>query len=151
MMFYIVAPAFDFPLTYPKNLDLLQIVSPVFLGYLGSATHFIFQKPAPDVPVQNQYLGMLIIGPILIYTLVTVGSLIAFGYSNRAGAPIGRGMSIENLATALSASLGVLAVTTGVISSYLFVAPADRIPETPRSSEPAAAIGAVNSVHEQDG
>jgi hypothetical protein len=31
-----------FPLTYPKNLELLQIVSPVFLGYLGAATHFIF-------------------------------------------------------------------------------------------------------------
>jgi len=32
-------------------------------------------------------------------------------------------MSVDNLATSLSVALGVLAVTTGVITSYLFVAP----------------------------
>jgi hypothetical protein len=123
MVFLLTAPAFSFPLTYPKNLDLLQIVSPVFLGYLGSASHFIFQNNPPAVPVQNQFLGMLIKGPIVIYVFAVAGALASFGYSNRVGAPIGGGMSVDNLATALSLSLGVLAVTTGIISSYLFVAP----------------------------
>lgn len=123
MAFLLVAPAFGFPLPYPKNLDLLQIVSPVFLGYLGSASHFIFQRPAPTVPVQNQYLGVLLKGPLVIYLFAVIGSLIAFGYSNRTGASVGTGMSVDNLATALSLCLGVLAVTTGVLSSYLFVTP----------------------------
>jgi len=132
--FFLVAPVFGYPLQYPKNLDLLQIVSPVFLGYLGAASHFIFQNPAPSIPVQNQYLGLLIKGPLIIYTIAVGGALAAFGYSNRADSEIGSGMSVDNLATALSIALGVLAVTTGVLSSYLFVAPnnpqqTDREPE----------------------
>jgi len=133
ILFYLIAPAIGFPLSYPKNIDLLQIVTPVFLGYLGAATHFIFQNTAPQIPVQNEFLGMLVIGPIVIYAVVTIGSLLAFAYMNRAGVPLGSGMSVDNLATALSLSLGVLAVTTGIISSYLFVAPnapSIRKPET---------------------
>ena len=123
IIFLFSAPAFNFPLNYPKNLDLLQIISPVFLGYLGSASHFIFQNPAPPVPVQNQFLGLLVKGPIAIYAIAIIAAFASFGYSNRVGAPIGSGMSVDNLATALSAALGILAVTTGVITSYLFVAP----------------------------
>jgi len=121
MVFLIVGPSFGFPMEYPKNLHLIEIVSPVFLGYLGAASHFIFQNPAPDVPVQNEFLGILVRGPI--YTMAVVSALAAFAYSNRAGAEIGSGMSEDALGTALSLSLGVLAVTTGAITSYLFVSP----------------------------
>jgi hypothetical protein len=131
MVFLLVAPVVGFPLSYPRNLDLLQIVSPVFLGYLGSASHFIFQNPAPAVPVQNQFLGLLVKGPLAIYVLAAGGSLAAFGYANRMMAAPGTGMSVESLGTALSLSLGVLAVTTGIISSYLFVAPKSAAPAVP--------------------
>ena len=123
IVFLLAAPAIGFPLSYPKNLDLLQIVSPVFLGYLGSASHFVFQPAPQALPVQNQFLGMLVRGPIIIYTFAIMTALATFGYSNRIGATIGSGMSVDNLATALSVALGVLAVTTGIITSYLFVPP----------------------------
>jgi len=116
-----VCPIIGFPLQYPKNLELLQLISPVFLGYLGAASHFIFQNPVPEVPVVPQFLGLLVKGPIIIYTAVVFGAFAAFAYSNRVGAPIGSGMSAENLSTAISIALGLLAVTTGVISSYLFL------------------------------
>jgi hypothetical protein len=123
MAFLLIAPSLGFPLIYPKNINLLQIVTPVFLGYLGAATHFIFQNPVPVAPVQNQFLGILIKGPLILYILSVVSAFFAFGYTNRVGAPIGGGMGVDNLGTALSISLGVLAVTTSVISSYLFAAP----------------------------
>jgi len=123
IVFFVAAPALGFPLQYPKNLDLLQIVSPVFLGYLGAASHFIFQNPAPDVPVQNEFLGLLVKGPIIIYSAAVIAALSAFAYSNRQGAVIGNGMSIDALAMTMSISLGVLAVSTGILTSYLFVAP----------------------------
>jgi len=123
MVFFLIAPSFNFPLTYPGNLNILQIISPVFLGYLGSASHFIFRSQSTIVLVENQYLGLLVKGPLLIYFFVVTGAIVAFGYSNRYGAPMGSGMSVDNLSTALSLALGLLAVTTGVISSYLFAAP----------------------------
>lgn len=73
MLFLLVAPTIGFPLSYPKNLNLLQIVSPIFLGYLGAASHFIFQNPAPAVPVQNRFLGLLVKGPLVIYVLAAGG------------------------------------------------------------------------------
>ena len=121
MAFLVVAPITGYPLVYPKNIDLLQIISPVFLGYLGSASHFVFQNPPQDVPVQNQFLGLLVKGPLLIYTVVITLAFASFGYANRASAAPGSGMSVDNLATTLSLALGVLAVTTGIITSYLFV------------------------------
>ena len=43
-VFFIVAPAFNFPLSFGEAIRLLEIVAPVFLGYLGSATQFLFLK-----------------------------------------------------------------------------------------------------------
>ena len=137
MAFLLLAPAFGYPLPYPKNLDLLQLISPVFLGYLGAASHFVFHTPAPGMPVQNQYLGPLLVGPLLLYAGAVGAALGAFGYTNRADAPVGVGMSVANLATALSLCLGVLAATTGVLSSYLFMV-ANR-PPTPAAQAPATA------------
>lgn len=137
MIFLLIAPVINFPLSYPKNLDLLQMVGPVFLGYLGAAAHFIFQNPAPAVPVQKQFLGLLVKGPLAIYVLAAGSSLGAFAYANRAGVPLGSGMSVGNLATALSLSLGVLTVTTSVISSYLFVAPSSGQVSPATSADPS--------------
>lgn len=122
VIFFLVAPAVGYPLEYPKNLEILQLILPVFLGYLGAAAHFVFKTPVPSVPAQNQFLGLLIRGPILVYVLAVLAVVIAFGYSNRIGAPIGPGMSVANLTTALAIALSILAATTGVLSSYLFVA-----------------------------
>ena len=58
---------------------------------------------------------------VIVYCLAVLAAIAAFGYSNRVGAPIGSGMSVDNLATSLSISLGLLAATTSVIISYLFV------------------------------
>jgi hypothetical protein len=122
-LFLSMAPAFGFPLQFPKNLDLLQVVGPVFLGYLGAAAAFIFKDPPPEVPVNEKFLGPLVIGPILIYALFVVGVFWAFGFSNRDQAAIGSGMSVDALSRSLAIALGILAATTSVISSNLFVVP----------------------------
>ena len=134
VIFLFIAPVF-FPLEYPKNLDLLQIVTPVFLGYLGSSAHFVFMTPPPSVPANSQFLGLLVRGPIVIYACAMIAAFGAFGYSNRAGAPIGGAMSVDNLATAISISLGILAATTGIIVSYLFVANQGTIAAVPAPSQ----------------
>lgn len=139
MLFLILAPAFGFPLDYPRNLDLLQIIVPVFFGYLGAAAHFIFRTPTPTVSAVNDLLGMMLKGPVFIYIAVVVAAIIGFGYSNRPGAAIGSGMSVEALSTSLTIALSLLAVSTGVISSYLFaVNDAQKIPPpTPPVAQPA--------------
>jgi len=70
--FLFVAPSLNIGLKSPQNLDVLQIVAPVFFGYLGAAAAFIFREPPPDLPVNERYLGPLAIGPLVIYILFLV-------------------------------------------------------------------------------
>jgi len=120
MAFLFIAPVVGFPLEYPKNLNILQIVTPVFLGYLGLAVHYIFRQPAPTVTVNEEFLGLLAIGPICVYTIAMLSAFGAFGYANRSGAPIGSGMTFDSLSTSVSLSLGILSAVTSILVSYLF-------------------------------
>ena len=119
--FFLLAPLAGYPLEFRQALRIFQIVFPVFFGYLGSATHFVFKAPARPKIVPNPALfGILVRGPLFIFAIASVIALIAFGWSNRRAAPPGTGMGIEDLATVISGALGLLAVTTGVVTAYLF-------------------------------
>lgn len=118
--FLLVAPIIGIPIEFDKSLGLLQIVAPVFVGYLGSAAHFVFMSPPPEVPVQVQFLDIIVKGPIFVYVLIVAAAFIGFTYSNRTGALIGGGMSLEALSAALTIALGLLSSSTAVVVSYLF-------------------------------
>jgi hypothetical protein len=123
LMFFVVAPALDYPLTWEQGTRIVEIVIPVFLGYLGSATHFLFQeKKRRDVRIPDvSDIGYVLIrGPVVVFVLISSSALFAFGYSNRSGAQGGSGMSVDTLAWAITSALGILAVTTSVATSYLF-------------------------------
>ena len=123
-VFFLVAPAVRYPLTWEQSVRVFEVVLPVFVGYLGTSTHFLFhgRTKAREVQLQDssQILGLLIKGPIVIFGLVSVSILFAFGFSNRSGASNGEGMSVDTLSWAFTAVLGFMAVTTNVAVSYLF-------------------------------
>jgi hypothetical protein len=103
-------------------MSILQIVLPVFLGYVGAATQFAFgsqQAHAPEVHT-NPMMNILVKGPIMVFGLALLGGVFAFGYSNRSDAPAGEGMRVDDLATVVTTALGLLAVSTNAIVAYLF-------------------------------
>lgn len=123
-IFFLVAPAIGFPLEYEHAIRLLQISTPVFFGYLGSASRFVFnanqQSETAHLHVKNPLMGLLIRGPFIIFGLVSVTCLFAFGFSNSTHAAPGTGMDVDTLATIITTVLGLLAVTTNVAVSALF-------------------------------
>lgn len=122
--FFIVAPACGYPLRFDQSFKLLEIILPVFVGYLGSATQFVFSKHEPVGPeVHGQraaFVGLLVRGPILVFSLGLVSAVVAFGITNRPGAPAGTGMSVDALSGIVTAALSLQAASTGAIVSYLF-------------------------------
>src|SRR5688572_15605335 len=92
-LFLVVAPAFDFPLMYDQSWRLLQIIFPVFLGYLASAAHFVFstaREPQDEEVNRAQRLGqhaelaaLLIRWPVLIFGVLVIAAIGVFGYTNR--------------------------------------------------------------------
>ena len=123
-VFFLAAKPLGFPLDWDESQRIVEILLPVFLGYLGTATHFLFHNPKTDVELQlgakGSLLGLLIKGPIIIFAVASIAILFAFGYSNRHGAPQDSGMSVDQLAWSFTAALGILAASSSVAVSYLF-------------------------------
>jgi hypothetical protein len=125
-IFFLVAPAFHYPLEFKESMRLIEITLPVFLAYLGTATQFLFRhpdrKPVVTTRVRSkEMLSILVKGPIVLFACMTIALLFTFGYSNRpTGKELEGGMSLDVLATALSAALGLLTVSTSTIVANLF-------------------------------
>lgn len=121
-VFFILAPVFGYPLRYSQSFTILQIIFPVFVGYLGAATQFVFQKipPASGAITARPMLELMVKGPVMIFCIMVLSTVVAFGYSNRLSAPPGDGMSVDLLSSTVTVALGLLAVTTNVTVAYLF-------------------------------
>jgi hypothetical protein len=119
LFFFIVAPALGYKLTFPEALRMVEVVSPVFLGYIGAATQYVFQRgTVPSAEVRNRdLLGILVWGPIIIFTLTSIAALTAFGVANRDNGP---GMLPETLSLILASNIGLLTISTNVIVSNVF-------------------------------
>jgi hypothetical protein len=130
LVFLWVAPAvLHFPLDASGGdaARLIQIVLPVFLGYLGAASHFAFrhregQDPTDEIRL-SPYAALLIRWPLIGWAFLALVAFGVFWFTNRAAAPPGTGWTVDALATALTVSMGLLAVTTGVAVAFLFGVP----------------------------
>jgi hypothetical protein len=124
-VFFSIAPVLRFPLTFAQSMRVLEVIAPVFLGYLGSAASFVFRSSADEDSAvfrksTSSLVGMLIVGPIGIAFLALLAIVAAFGLTNGADAATGAGMTVDQLTVGMSAILGLLAVTTNVAVGYLF-------------------------------
>lgn len=122
-LFLLTAHAFGYPLAFHKALPTLQAVTPVFLGYAGSAAHFVFRPKRPTVSVaaaQRRLLRLLVKGPVYLFAIGIASALGVFGWSNRPGLADGSGMTLEDLGIAITAALAFLTAVTSVVVAYLF-------------------------------
>jgi hypothetical protein len=121
LCFLILAPSIGMPFNPGRNenLMLIQVVIPVFHGYLGSASHFVFRAhAAPEVQVADErLLGLLVFGTFGLYILANITLFTEFYLTNRLEGP---GMSIDELLKWFTAILGLLTCVVSIITSYIF-------------------------------
>jgi hypothetical protein len=131
LIFLMAAPHFSVPFNprLNENVRLIEVVLPVFFGYLGSASHFVFNaNRGRDVSVEQQeLLFYLIVGPFAIFTLFLIALFFAFTYSSSSG---GSRMDFDTLSRWFSWGLALLACTVSVITAYLFGAPPEQTNRT---------------------
>ena len=125
-VFFLIAPTIGYPLTFEQSIRLIEIILPVFFGYIGTATNFIFgakyNEPADDTNNISELLGILVRGPVIVFSLACIAALTAFGISNGENASPGSGMSLDVLAGVLAAALGLLTISTSALVISLFPA-----------------------------
>jgi hypothetical protein len=123
-VFFVLAPLFGYPLDGPQIWRVLQIVSPVFVGYLGAAAQYVFAQKTAHEPsaeiVASPLFALFIRWPIVVFAIMVTVLLIAFGLANRRVNPAPVHLGIEDLSTGLAVALGLLTVTTNVAVMRLF-------------------------------
>lgn len=122
IVFFLVAPVFGYPLTYEESYQVMQIVFPVFVGYLATAVAFVVRPAAEQTltPERAKVLRLLLRGPLIIFVVGVVIVWIVFGISNsRYGAP-GAGMTLKVFSNLHTGLLSILAATTGGLIAFLF-------------------------------
>jgi hypothetical protein len=125
-LFLVVAPGFGFPLEYQHGevMRIVQILFPVFLGYLGAGTHFVFkylhrQEPRESATTRPLF-AVLVKWPIRLWVVMCGAVLGMFWYTNTAGAMHGTAWDLDLLAMWLTAAMCFLNATTNTVVSYLF-------------------------------
>jgi hypothetical protein len=127
LAFFLIAPATPYPLDWPQSFRLIEIITPVFLGYLAMATRHAFSPNSRKANSKriSPVLVVLVKGPMFLFALIGVALTIAFGIANSALLKDTRGMSVDMLAAGFAALLGILAITTNVVVEHLFSMPHD--------------------------
>ena len=118
--FLILSPSLGYPLEIAESIQLFELVCPLMLGYLGSATAFIISPPDEDLVLPQKtrgLVGILVRGPIVTISIVVLAALISFYFLNQPGGP---GMSLSNIAAILTAALSILSVSTSALIGFLF-------------------------------
>jgi hypothetical protein len=107
-----------------------------FLGYLGAASHFLFNanRGRDVVPSNVGMLRILVHAPFAIFIVSVAAMFYAHYYTHL---PLGPNdprvepFTFNQLSRSLSVALAILAATVGIISSYLFGPPPDKVLQTP--------------------
>jgi len=119
-VFFVLAPAVGYPLYYADAINVLKIIIPIFASYLGAAVLFLGTGEAVDLDERpSAMLGLLVKWPVIIFSLGMAALLVSFPLSN-GGKFTGSGMTPNTLSLLVSILTGLLAATTGAISSFLF-------------------------------
>ncbi len=126
MLFFVLAPALDYPLEPDQGWAIAQVSVPVFVGYLGTATQFALLPERAADKEPRPMLAMVVLGSLAIYAVGAVTILFAFWLTNRVAAPIDTGMSTKTLSTVLTSLLGVLTVVGNIAVAQMFKRQDDR-------------------------
>ncbi|WP_157783722.1 hypothetical protein [Bradyrhizobium liaoningense] len=120
-VFFLLAPLLRFPLDFSDAAPLIQVIFPVFLGYLATAIVFAFEGKdvetrAPDL------LASLTKGPLLVSLILSVALFVAFWLSNSTDSPVrpAKPMPFEVFSSLFAAIIGIHTATTSALVAYLF-------------------------------
>jgi hypothetical protein len=116
--FLIISPLFT-PFSSKEALQVVQVVFPVFAGYIGAAVLFLFRGSPTNGAIADQgLLRTLIYAPFIVFWCLAAAVLFYFYLSNQPGH--GEGMSFPELMTYVTLIISFMNITTGALGAFLF-------------------------------
>lgn len=116
--FVIISPLFT-PFDAQQALQVVQVVFPVFAGYIGAAVLFLFRgNPSAGTIADQNLLRTLIYAPFIVFWCLAAAVLFYFYLSNQPGH--GQGMTFAQLMTYVTLIISFMNITTGALGAFLF-------------------------------
>jgi drug/metabolite transporter (DMT)-like permease len=116
--FLIISPLFT-PFSSKEALQVVQVVFPVFAGYIGAAVLFLFRgNPSIGTVADPSLLNTLIYAPFIVFWCLAAAVLFYFYLSNQPDH--GQGMTFPELMTYVTLIISFMNVTTGALGAFLF-------------------------------
>jgi hypothetical protein len=120
-VFFVIAPFVALPFRGDQSKQALGIIAPVFFGYLGLATTFLFQAP-PKIPASpiNPLFSLIVKAPVGIFSVGLFVLILTYCLTNILAKKIGDGMGFDDFVFYLSMLLTLQSGTTGVLFAAIF-------------------------------
>lgn len=124
LLLFVAAPIFfGYPLDHQQRMRLIQLILPVFIGYLSSAIKYKFSNKTNKLKLNKSNdpaIRLLIKGSVYLFAFGMLLFWIEFWYTNRPNSPLGTGITIDQLVWYITVMLVLLTGTTGHIVASLF-------------------------------
>jgi hypothetical protein len=116
--FLIVSPLF-LPLSAQEAYQTVQIVFPVFAGYVGAAVIFLFRgHGGPGTVADSEILRYMVYAPFAIFWTMGAAVMFYFFVSNLPGGV--PGMEFSQLTNYVTLLVSFMNATTGALTAFLF-------------------------------
>lgn len=122
-LFLILCPISRYPLFFEQSFQIIQIIIPLFLGYLSTAVVFITQEDRDDSSNISELLLVLVKWPFKVVFLLLLALFFSFGYANWPSntPPSGAlNFGFELLSSMVSFLLGIHTAITSALVAYMF-------------------------------
>lgn len=125
LIFFAIAPSIGYPIESSQSLRMMEIILPVFLGYLSTAMVLLISVRSSQSqkwePIGNKkLLCVLVYGPVATFFLTVFCVILVYGISNGATETVGIGMPPNTMAFVLAIAVGLLSVSTNMLTYFLF-------------------------------
>lgn len=119
LLFFLIAPVRGYPLKVSEAQELMNVVVPIFSGYLATSAAFVFSKPdSSPVPLSPLTMFMLISTAVVFLTLSVVLFWV-FYYASKLQAPL-TAMDYPTLRAFFLTIISIMTAVYALAISYLF-------------------------------
>lgn len=123
--FFAVAPfVLSFPMDGEEAIRQIQIVMPVFTGFLTTFVVYVVQTGGAssdgETSETRPLLSLVVRWPVYLLSTVLVIIILAFWFSNSTHGAPGGGMTLDQFSWFVSALMTLMSITSGVLVVSLF-------------------------------
>lgn len=119
IVFFLIAPLVGYPLSITEAQELMNVVVPVFSGYLATAAACVFRKPDTTEPELSPLTMFMLLATAAAFIVLSVVLFWVFAHASKIPSP-GVAMTYAMLKGYFLTILSIMTAVYALAIAYLF-------------------------------